>query len=62
MGIARLPGMKTVTAQASRRGLVSYAVESGAQVLGAVMTASALVHNNLYLRRRSRRMAVSATT
>jgi drug/metabolite transporter (DMT)-like permease len=37
-------------------------VPGGAQVLGAVMTASALVLNNLYLRRRSRRMAVSALT
>lgn len=34
----------------------------GVQILGAVMTASALVLNNLYLRRRSRRMAVSALT
>ncbi|AOI61666.1 DMT family transporter [Burkholderia diffusa] len=34
----------------------------GAQVLGAAMTASALVLNNLYLRRRSQRMAVSALT
>ncbi len=32
----------------------------GTQVLGAVMTGSALVLNNLYLRRRSQRMAVSA--
>ncbi|VVE82107.1 hypothetical protein PSP31120_03445 [Pandoraea sputorum] len=47
MGIARLPEMKTVTAQASQGGLVSYAVESGAQVLGAAMTASALVLNDL---------------
>ena len=37
-------------------------VPGDAQVLGAVMTASALVLNNLYLRRRTRRMAVSAPT
>lgn len=35
-------------------------VPGGAQILGAVMTASALVLNNLYLRRHARRMAVSA--
>ncbi|WP_414447857.1 DMT family transporter [Burkholderia sp. 22PA0099] len=35
-------------------------VPSGAQILGAAITASALVLNNLYLRRRARRMAASA--
>jgi drug/metabolite transporter (DMT)-like permease len=37
-------------------------VPGEAQVLGAMMTASALVLNNLYLRRRTRRPAVSAPT